>query len=49
MARSSLKKKIFTLIMVLMIIPTLAACGKKSAPVPPPGEKTDFPRKYPSY
>jgi hypothetical protein len=49
MTRSSLKILIVTLLVVLMAISILSACGKKNDPKPPQGKKTDFPRQYPNY
>jgi len=34
-------------LLLLLALP-LAACGKKGAPEPPPGEKNTYPRTYPS-
>jgi hypothetical protein len=49
MVRSRLQKWVIMMLVVMMTLPILSACGKKSKPIPPPGEKSDFPRKYPSY
>ena len=38
-----------TILIVIVMISMLSACGKKGQVQPPQGEKTDFPRKYPSY
>jgi predicted small lipoprotein YifL len=35
-------------ILALAAILLLAACGKKGAPQPPPGEPNVYPRNYPS-
>ena len=32
----------------LALTVALAACGKRNAPVPPPGEPSTYPRSYPS-
>jgi predicted small lipoprotein YifL len=34
-------------LILLMIALTLAGCGKKGAPQPPPDEPNTFPRTYP--
>jgi predicted small lipoprotein YifL len=49
MTRSRLKILIFTLLVVLMTISILSACGKKGKPQPPQGKETGFPHQYPSY
>ncbi len=36
------------LLIALALTAPLAACGKKGALKPPPGEQTDFPRQYPT-
>jgi hypothetical protein len=36
------------LALLLLLALPLLACGKKSAPVPPPGEPNTYPRTYPS-
>tara|TARA_B100000315_G_scaffold260520_1_gene322561 strand:+ start:11145 stop:11300 length:156 start_codon:yes stop_codon:yes gene_type:complete len=43
-----MQKWVLPLLVVLMTLPILSACGKKSELDRPPGEKTDYPRKYPS-
>ena len=36
------------LLVALIALPTLAACGKKPGELEPPaGEQSDFPRRYP--
>ena len=44
-------KRIFTRLMLALLLGTLAlapaACGRKGAPVLPPGESDQFPSKYP--
>ena len=37
-----------SLALVLMLVLSLAACGKKGALSPPPGETDTYPRTYPS-
>lgn len=37
------------LVLVLVAVALLAACGKKGDPVPPPGETNVYPRFYPTY
>jgi predicted small lipoprotein YifL len=49
MARSRLQILVLTLLVILMTLPILSACGKKGKPQPPQGAKTDFPRQYPTY
>jgi predicted small lipoprotein YifL len=34
-------------LLLLLALPLLAACGKKGAPEPPPGEPNTYPRAYP--
>lgn len=36
------------LFLALALAGSLAACGKKGPPEPPPGEKSTYPRTYPS-
>jgi predicted small lipoprotein YifL len=48
MTHPRLRKWILTLLVVLMTLPILSACGKKGALEIPPGEKSDYPRKYPT-
>jgi predicted small lipoprotein YifL len=33
--------------MIAALALSLAACGKKGAPEPPPGKSDNFPRQYP--
>ena len=33
---------------VMLVAVTLAGCGKKGAPEPPPGVPNTFPRNYPA-
>jgi predicted small lipoprotein YifL len=42
-------KKTFVMLLVLLVMaPSIAACGKKPGELEsPPGEQSDFPRKYP--
>lgn len=47
MTRSRLQKWMFTLLVVLMTLPILTACGKKGELENPPGEKVTYPRQYP--
>ncbi|MBT3989475.1 MAG: hypothetical protein HON14_06365 [Rhodospirillaceae bacterium] len=49
MTYRQLRKWIFALLVVLMTLPMLSACGKKGKLEPPPGEKSDYPREYPTY
>ncbi|MEE2999523.1 MAG: hypothetical protein VX693_06335 [Pseudomonadota bacterium] len=49
MARIRLHSLVSALTVLLMTLSLLSACGKKGNLQPPEGEKTDFPRKYPSY
>lgn len=44
-----INKIILPLLIVLLTLPTLWSCGKKTSVTPPPGGKSDFPHKYPSY
>jgi predicted small lipoprotein YifL len=32
---------------ILLVVLMLAACGKKGAPQPPPGEPNTYPKTYP--
>lgn len=34
-------------LIVSLALPLLAACGKRGAPTPPPGEPNVYPRQYP--
>ncbi|MGH6990181.1 MAG: hypothetical protein ACREFD_03125 [Stellaceae bacterium] len=36
------------LLIAAIALPTLAACGKRGHPQPPPGSKGMFPRTYPN-
>ena len=49
MARSRLHILILTLLILLLTLPVLSACGKKGSLQPPQGTKIDYPRQYPSY
>ena len=44
-------RRIFTRLMLVLLLGTLAlapaACGRKGAPVLPPGKTDEFPSKYP--
>jgi predicted small lipoprotein YifL len=44
-----LKTLLMIFLMALMLSPVLSACGKKGKIQPPNGEKTNFPREYPTY
>jgi predicted small lipoprotein YifL len=35
-------------ILAAALVLLIAACGKKGAPTPPPGEPNTYPRNYPS-
>ncbi|HTV45839.1 MAG TPA: hypothetical protein VMF05_11015 [Stellaceae bacterium] len=35
------------LLALLLLAPALAGCGKKNAPMPPPGGTNTYPRSYP--
>jgi predicted small lipoprotein YifL len=35
-------------LVALFVALSLAGCGKRNAPVPPPGAKITYPRSYPS-
>ena len=39
-------RKILVIALVLGLVAPIAACGRKSAPQPPPG--TEYPRQYPT-
>jgi len=43
------QKLVLILLVVLMTLPILSACGKKGSLQLPPGEKSDHPRQYPTY
>jgi len=49
MAHGRFKILLLTFLIALMLSPFLSACGKKGKIQPPAGEKTTFPRKYPTY
>jgi len=36
------------IVALVLIAVALAGCGKKGAPLPPPGEPNTYPRVYPS-
>jgi len=40
---------VLAVIVSILTLSIISACGKKDNVQPPEGEKTDFPRKYPSY
>lgn len=42
------RRRLLTLVCVTTVGDLLAACGKKGQPLPPPGETSLYPRKYPS-
>jgi predicted small lipoprotein YifL len=43
-----IRRIVLLLLVALIAAPTIAACGKKPAELDsPPGEQSDFPRKYP--
>jgi predicted small lipoprotein YifL len=35
------------IVVVLLVAVMLAGCGKKGNPLPPPGEKNEYPKPYP--
>ncbi len=49
MNRHRMQKWILPLLVALMTLPILSACGKKSELDRPPGKETEYPRKYPGY
>ena len=40
-------RRIIIAMLALMLVASIAACGKKSDLDPPPGEKSEYPRTYP--
>ncbi len=40
-------RRIILIMLTLALAAGISACGKKSDPEPPPGEKSEFPRTYP--
>ena len=40
--------RVATLLALLILAATLAGCGKKGLPQPPPDEPNTYPRTYPS-
>ncbi|HJO86583.1 MAG TPA: hypothetical protein QF359_06440, partial [Rhodospirillales bacterium] len=49
MKRHCMQKWILPLLVALMTLPILSACGKKSELDKPPGKEPEYPRKYPGY
>ncbi|MDP7623965.1 MAG: hypothetical protein QF493_03305 [Rhodospirillales bacterium] len=49
MNRHRMQKWILSLLVALMTLPIMSACGKKSELGKPPGKETEYPRKYPGY
>jgi predicted small lipoprotein YifL len=45
---SASKIVVIRVLVLLLIAITLAGCGKKGAPQPPPDEPNTFPRSYPN-
>lgn len=39
---------ILSVLMLALVAPVLAACGKKGDPNPPSGSSAPYPRKYPA-
>lgn len=42
------RRRWLTLLVVLLMLPAIAACGRKASLDPPPGEKSEYPRTYPT-
>lgn len=43
-----MRRLIALMLMLTVAMPLLAACGKRAAPEPPPGEKSVYPKIYPN-
>ncbi len=43
-----MRKHLLILLILVVALPVLSACGKKGSLKNPEGQKSDFPRKYPS-
>jgi len=46
MTRTRSLRRIFVLLLLALVLPQLAACGRKGPPEPPEG--STYPRQYPS-
>ena len=49
MTRNRWNRMVLGLMILLLTVPLLSACGKKGKLQTPEGKETDYPRKYPSY
>lgn len=43
------RRRWLTLLVILVMLPVMAACGRKASVEPPPGEEIEFPRTYPTH
>lgn len=41
-------RRLISLLLVLALAASIAACGRKGPPESPPGKEDEFPRMYPS-
>lgn len=48
MRKNPLAKIGLIILLLVLALPTLSACGKKGTLEFPDGKKTDYPRKYPT-
>jgi predicted small lipoprotein YifL len=45
---NSFLRTVTLILLVAALAGPLAACGKKGPPIPPDGQDSDFPRRYPT-
>jgi len=42
------KRLLMALLIALLVLPSVTACGKKGAPISPTGNDAEYDRKYPA-